>query len=74
MKRYSTPEVARMLGMHQPHLQRAISKGRVTAPPITNIAGLRVRLWSKADVERARKELGRGTTARKSAASRRRKR
>jgi predicted DNA-binding transcriptional regulator AlpA len=57
-RKFSTPQVAKMLGMWQPHLQRAITEGKVPAPPITRIGGIRVRLWSRRDVERARKALG----------------
>jgi excisionase family DNA binding protein len=57
MRKYSTTEVAKMLGIHQPNLQRAIRQKRVTAPPIVKVGKLRIRLWSKTDVEAARKEL-----------------
>ena len=47
MKRHSTPEVAKLLGIAQPNLQRAISEGRVKAPPIEKVGGIRVRLWTQ---------------------------
>jgi excisionase family DNA binding protein len=62
MRKYSTTEVAKMLGIHQPNLQRAIRQRRVTAPPIVKVGRLRIRLWSKAEVEAARKELSKRKT------------
>ena len=59
MRKFSTTEVAEMLGIHQPNLQRAIRQGRITAPPLVKIGKLKVRLWSKTEVETARKELKR---------------
>jgi excisionase family DNA binding protein len=57
MRKYSTTEVAQMLGIHQPNLQRAIRQKRITAPPLVKVGRMRIRLWSKAEVETARKEL-----------------
>ncbi len=59
MKRLSTGQVAKVLGMPQPNLQRAIREGKVKAPPLTTVGGVRVRLWSPAQIKRARKALGR---------------
>ena len=56
-RKCSTVEAARKLKMRQPHLQRAIAQGKVTAPPISKLGPVRVRLWSDKDVERARKQL-----------------
>jgi excisionase family DNA binding protein len=60
MRKYSTTEVAKMLGIHQPNLQRAIRQKRIPAPPIVRVGRLRVRLWSKAEVEAVRRKLKRG--------------
>lgn len=57
MQKLSTSEAARKLGIHRPNLQRAIARGRIAPPPLTRIGGVRVRLWSLADIERARKAL-----------------
>jgi excisionase family DNA binding protein len=62
MRKYSTTEVAKMLGMHQPNLQRAIRQKRITVPALVKVGRMRIRLWSKADVEAARRELKRGKT------------
>jgi excisionase family DNA binding protein len=57
MRKFSTTEVAEMLGIRQPNLQRAIRQGRITAPPLVKVGGMKIRLWSKAEVETARREL-----------------
>lgn len=57
MKRFSTTEAAKKLGLHRPHLQRAIANSRVKAPKLTRVGGVKVRLWTIKDVERARKAL-----------------
>lgn len=57
MRRFSTSEAAKMLGLHRPHLQRAIAQGRVPAPRLLRVGGVKVRLWTRKDVERARKAL-----------------
>jgi len=57
MRKYSTTEVAKMLGLHQPNLQRAIRQKRIPVPPIVKVGRMKIRLWSKAEVETARKEL-----------------
>lgn len=57
MKRYSTVQAAKMLGIHQPSLQRLIRQKRVPFPPVQMVGGIRVRLWTKADVEQARKAI-----------------
>lgn len=57
MKLFSTAEVAKKLGLHRPHLQRAIAEGRVKAPKVTLVGGVKFRLWTIKDVEKARKAL-----------------
>lgn len=57
MRRYSTAQVARMLGLHQPNLQRLIRQKRIPFPPLQAVGGLKIRLWSEEDVERARKAM-----------------
>ncbi len=56
MDKYSTSEVADMLGMQRSNLQRAIRQG-LPAPEMEKVGRLKVRLWTKTDVERARKAL-----------------
>ena len=59
MRKFSTAEAAKMIGLLRPHLQRAMAEGRLKAPPLTRVGGVKVRLWSRQDVERARKALKR---------------
>jgi hypothetical protein len=56
-RRYSTNEVARMLRMNQANLQRLIRHKRIPFPPLVQVGGLKIRLWTKTQVERARKAL-----------------
>ena len=57
MRKFSTAEAAKMIGLRRPHLQRAMAEGRLKAPPLTRVGGVKIRLWSRQDVERARKQL-----------------
>ena len=59
MQQYSTVQAAKLLGIHQPSLQRLIRQKRIPFPPMQMVGGIRVRLWTKADVERARKAMQR---------------
>ena len=59
MRTYSTPQVARMLGLHQPNLQRLIARKRIPFPPLVRVGRLKIRLWTARDVARAKKALGR---------------
>src|SRR5713226_3567369 len=53
MPKLSTVQVAKLLGVYQPNFQRAIKQGAIPAPPLTNVGGIKVRLWSSKDVRRA---------------------
>jgi hypothetical protein len=57
MRSYSTTQVAKMLKMKQPNLQRLIRKKSIPYPPLVRVGGLKIRLWTKEDVGRAKKEL-----------------
>jgi len=46
-----------MLGIHQPSLQRLIRQKRIPFPRLETVGRLKIRLWTKADVERARKAM-----------------
>jgi hypothetical protein len=54
----STVQVAKLLGMKQPGLQRLIRQKRVPCPPVTLVGGMRIRLWSREDVKAARAAIG----------------
>ena len=57
MRTLSTSQVAKLLGLWQPNLQRLIRQRKVKAPPLVKVGGMKIRLWSVADVERARKSI-----------------
>jgi hypothetical protein len=57
LRRYSTVQVAQMLGIDQANLQRLIRQKRIPFPPLVRVGPLAVRLWTKAQVERARRAI-----------------
>ncbi len=57
MRKFSTSEAAKMLKIDRANLQRAIRQGAIPAPPLGRVGGVKVRLWSVKDVERARRAL-----------------
>jgi excisionase family DNA binding protein len=58
MKRsFSTREAAEKLGVTLKTLQRHVSAGTIPAPAIVKVGGVSVRLWTKRDIEKARKIL-----------------
>jgi excisionase family DNA binding protein len=65
MRTYSTAEVAKMLGMHQPNLQRLIARKSIPFPRLSKIGQIAVRLWTARDVQRVKKLLAKRRTRRK---------
>ena len=57
MKGYSTREAAQKLGISLVSLNRYIAARKIPMPPVTKVGGVRVRLWTEADIERVRKLL-----------------
>jgi excisionase family DNA binding protein len=57
MRSYSTSQVAKMLGLHQPNLQRLIRQKRIPFPKLKRLGKLKIRLWTPRDVKRAREAL-----------------
>jgi excisionase family DNA binding protein len=57
-RKYSTVEVAKKLGIAQSNLQRLIRQGRIEAPPVQMLGTVKIRLWTRADIKKARKALG----------------
>ena len=57
MRSYSTTQVAKMLKMKQPNLQRLIRKKSIPFPPLVQVGELKIRLWTKKDVERVKNAL-----------------
>jgi hypothetical protein len=53
----STREAAKKLGVTILTLQRHVTAKTVKAPPLQNIGGVSVRLWTTRDIEKARKVL-----------------
>ena len=57
MRKFSTSEAAKALRILRPNLQRLIRERKVKAPPLTTVGGVKIRLWSKSDIEKARKAI-----------------
>ena len=57
MKSYSTREAAKKLGIALVTLQGHVAKKTFAPPPLTNVGGVRVRLWTDRDIQRARRVL-----------------
>jgi hypothetical protein len=57
MRTYSTTQVAKILKIHQPGLQRLIRYKRIPFPPLLKVGRLKIRLWTARDVQRARQAL-----------------
>lgn len=55
MKAYTTPEVAKLAGIHLRTLHRWLDRGALAEPKRGEIGGLSVRLWTDGDVRRVRK-------------------
>jgi excisionase family DNA binding protein len=58
-KVYSTRVAAKQIGVSRQTLQAWIAAGKIAAPELIGIANAGIRLWTKADVEKARKFKGR---------------
>ena len=52
---YSTLEVARTIGVDKSTLLRWLYTGKLAEPSQKTVAGVMIRIWSKTDLERARK-------------------
>jgi hypothetical protein len=61
----STRDAAEKLGVTLLTLQRHVSAKTVEAPPLVKIGGVKVRLWSDRDIEKARKVLAHTKPGRK---------
>jgi predicted DNA-binding transcriptional regulator AlpA len=65
MKPYSTRQAAKQLGISLPTLNRYIGDEKIPVPVVTELAGMRVRVWSDADIEKVRKLLPKIANGRK---------
>jgi predicted DNA-binding transcriptional regulator AlpA len=65
MKKLSTGQVARKLGIRSNTLSRYITSGKISAPPEIMAGGMRMRLWSDSDIEKLREALPKVKNGRK---------
>jgi hypothetical protein len=56
-KLFSTSEAAKKLNVHLVTLQRHIAAKTIQVPPLQRVGGVKVRLWTAREIERARKVL-----------------
>jgi predicted DNA-binding transcriptional regulator AlpA len=57
MKRFSTAQVAKMVGLTGACMSRYIKAGKIRAPEPTMAGGIELRLWSESDIEHLRLTL-----------------
>jgi len=62
---YSTRDAAKKLGISFTSINRYIADGKIPLPPLVKVGGVKVRLWSDADIERVRVLLPRIANGRK---------
>jgi predicted DNA-binding transcriptional regulator AlpA len=62
---YSTRQAASKLGLSLATLNKYIALKQIPEPPVTKVVGMRVRLWSDADIEKVRKILPKIANGRK---------
>ena len=65
MDGFSTRQAAKLLGLPLTTLARYIAKGKVPTPKTVSLGGMRVHLWTKADIERVRALLPKIANGRK---------
>jgi DNA-binding transcriptional MerR regulator len=65
MNGYSTRQAAAKLGISLSTLNKFIALGQIPEPPVTQVAGIRVRLWTDADIARVRQILPKIANGRK---------
>src|SRR5215471_12564630 len=62
---YSTRDAAKKLGISFTSINRYIADGKIPLPPLVKVGGVKVRLWSDADIERVRALLPKIANGRK---------
>ena len=65
MKHYSTREAAKMLGLHLVTIQTYIAEGKIPAPPLLDVGGNKLRIWTEQDIEKVREVLPKIANGRK---------
>ena len=66
MKRYTTKEVALAIGVGYQTLLRWLYAGKLAEPERMILGGATLRLWTKADIQRARQYKVKGYDSRRS--------
>jgi DNA-binding transcriptional MerR regulator len=56
--RYSTGDAAKKIGVSRQTLQAWIDKNRILTPRLQKVGRVSIRLWTNADIRRARKFKG----------------
>ena len=54
MRQYSTREAAKKLGLSLLSIQRYIAAGKIPAPPVLNVGGGKLRIWTEEQIEHVR--------------------
>jgi predicted DNA-binding transcriptional regulator AlpA len=63
--KFSSEQVAKLVGISNACLSRYIRDGKVPAPPETMAGAMRMRLWSESEIEQLRKALPKIANGRK---------
>jgi excisionase family DNA binding protein len=58
VKTYTTSQAARQIGVSRQTLQAWIAAGEINAPKVIGVGKALLRLWSVADIEKAKKFKG----------------
>jgi hypothetical protein len=65
MKQYSTREAAKKLELHLVTIQTYIAAGKIPAPPLLDVGGNKLRIWTDQDIEKVREVLPKIANGRK---------
>jgi predicted DNA-binding transcriptional regulator AlpA len=65
MKKYSTREAAKKLGLDVRSIQRYITAGKIAAPPVQILGGGKFRVWTEQEIETVRQLLPKIANGRK---------
>jgi len=65
MRQYSTREAAKKLGLSLLSIQRYIAAGKIPAPPVLNVGGGKLRIWTEEQIEHVRQLLPKIANGRK---------
>jgi predicted DNA-binding transcriptional regulator AlpA len=70
---HSTREAAKKLGISFTSMNRYIANKKIPLPPVVQVGGISVRLWSETDIERVREILPKIANGRKTRHEKQRK-